>query len=386
MSTPEFPYVALTVLTTGIHPATGRIVAIDAVAFNDAGELGDDFHAVLNPDSDPGPRHQHGLTPEEISGGQSFSRILKPLDRFLDGRELIVHDTPYTWGFIVSEARRAMIAAARQNRARNRNRNRGGRRRRQKVGHVPTPSRIIDTLATTYRQGLRSNDIRLAAVAQANGVNAPSPKANLERAQRSERETSRESTELLITLARAQKAAGVVSSYVPDDLRADRFGLQRSHVRVDAAEAPRQHHNPGAYRPGKELRRGMEIVVAPEIEADPDEIIAALTKAELNYKEKLSRETSLVVCNATTDLVGKPMHAQRKDIPLMADQAFLNALERIEGPIDPPAEDKPKGPPQRGQSGKPRPNQKKSDSGRRRRRRGGRGRRKSGGAGKKNTD
>lgn len=130
----------------------------------------------------------------------------------------------------------------------------------------------------------------------------------------------------------------------------------------------------------------MEIVVAPEIEADPDEIIAALTKAELNYKEKLSRETSLVVCNATTDLVGKPMHAQRKDIPLMADQAFLNALERIEGPIDPPAEDKPKGPPQRGQSGKPRPNQKKSGSGRRRRRRGGRGRRKSGGAGKKNTD
>lgn len=79
----------------------------------------------------------------------------------------------------------------------------------------------------------------------------------------------------------------------------------------------------------------MEIVVAPEILEDPDTIISALGREELNYSEKLTRETSLVVCNVTTDLVGKPMHAHRKDIPLMSDTAFLAALERIEEAQEP---------------------------------------------------
>lgn len=332
----DFPYVALTIQTTGIHPSTGRLLTVDALTLNDAGEIGQEFHAVINPGEDPGPKHLHGLSVEEIQAGQSFSMLLKPLDRLIDGRTLIVHDAPYTWGFIVSEARRAMTAAARQNRARNRNRGKG-RRRRFKVGHVPTPVSIVDTLATARRQSVWGTDIRLAAVARDTGLPAPDPTASVERARRPEKETSREATRLLIDLYRAQ-APGPLSSAAPDDLRADRFGLQRSHVRVDAAEAPRQHHNPGAYVPGKELIRGMEIVVAPEITEDPDTIIAALAREELNYSEKLTRETSLVVCNITTNLVGKPMHAHRKDIPLMSDVAFLAALERIEDATEPEEE------------------------------------------------
>ncbi|MGV0360698.1 DNA polymerase III subunit epsilon [Corynebacterium minutissimum] len=336
-----FPYVALTIQTTGIHPSTGRLLTVDALTLNDSGDVGQEFHAVINPDGDPGPRHLHGLSPEEIKAGQAFSSLLKPLDRLIDGRTLIVHDTTYTWGFIVAEARRAMTAAARQNRARNRNRNKG-RRRRVKVGHVPAPISIIDTLATARRQGVWGTDIRLAAVARDTGLDAPSPKATVERAQRTEKDTSREATRLLVELYRAQRE-GTLSTASPEDLRADRFGLQRSHVRVDAAEAARQHHNPGPYVPGKELIRGMEIVVAPEITEDPDTIIAALTREELNYSEKLTRETSLVVCNITTDLVGKPMHAHRKDIPLMSDTAFLAALERIEDAQEPEETDKTSG-------------------------------------------
>lgn len=331
-----FPFVALTIQTTGIHPSTGRLLTVDALTLNAEGEIGQEFHAVINPGEDPGPKHLHGLSAEEVQAGQSFSMLLKPLDRLIDGRTLIVHDAPYTWGFIVSEARRAMTAAARQNRARNRNRGKG-RRRRFKVGHVPTPVAIVDTLATARRQSVWGTDIRLAAVARDTGLPALDPTASVERAQRPEKETSREATRLLVDLYREQ-ASGPRSSAAPDDLRADRFGLQRSHVRVDAAEAPRQHHNPGTYVPGKELIRGMEIVVAPEITEDPDTIIAALAREELNYSEKLTRETSLVVCNITTNLVGKPMHAHRKDIPLMSDVAFLAALERIEEPTEPEEE------------------------------------------------
>ncbi len=369
----KHPYVALTLQTTGIHPSTGRIVTIDAVAFDNAGDIGQRFHAVLKPDIDAGPHHLHGLTVADIEQAPAFSRILKSLDKLIDGRTLVVHDIPYTWGFIVAEARRAMMTAARQNRARNRGRNKG-KRRRQKVGHMPAPVRIIDTLATSYAQGVRSNDVRLRGVAKQNGL-AADPKATVERARRPEQETSREETELLIQLYQHQQR-GPVRSYAPDDVRADRFGLQRSHVRVDAAEAPVQHHNPGKYEPGKELRRGMEIVVAPEILEDPDTIISALMREELNYSEKLTREASLVVCNVTTDLVGKAMHAQRKGIPLMSDAAFLDALTRIEDPRRQPPRS-----PQKGGGNS------QSKSQKRRRRRGGRGRgrRNSGGSAPKNN-
>lgn len=369
----KHPYVALTLQTTGIHPSTGRIVTIDAVAFDNAGDIGQRFHAVLKPDIDAGPHHLHGLTVADIEQAPAFSRILKSLDKLIDGRTLVVHDIPYTWGFIVAEARRAMMTAARQNRARNRGRNKG-KRRRQKVGHMPAPVRIIDTLATSYAQGVRSNDVRLRGVAKQNGL-AADPKATVERARRPEQETSREETELLIQLYQHQQR-GPVRSYAPDDVRADRFGLQRSHVRVDAAEAPVQHHNPGKYEPGKELRRGMEIVVAPEILGDPDTIISALMREELNYSEKLTREASLVVCNVTTDLVGKAMHAQRKGIPLMSDAAFLDALTRIEDPTTARRQ-----PPQKSGGN----NQSKSQKRRRRRGGRGRGRRNSGGSAPKNN-
>lgn len=369
----KHPYVALTLQTTGIHPSTGRIVTIDAVAFDNAGDIGQRFHAVLKPDIDAGPHHLHGLTVADIEQAPAFSRILKSLDKLIDGRTLVVHDIPYTWGFIVAEARRAMMTAARQNRARNRGRNKG-KRRRQKVGHMPAPVRIIDTLATSYAQGVRSNDVRLRGVAKQNGL-AADPKATVERARRPEQETSREETELLIQLYQHQQR-GPVRSYAPDDVRADRFGLQRSHVRVDAAEAPVQHHNPGKYEPGKELRRGMEIVVAPEILEDPDTIISALMREELNYSEKLTREASLVVCNVTTDLVGKAMHAQRKGIPLMSDAAFLDALTRIEDPTAARRQ-----PPQKSGGN----NQSKSQKRRRRRGGRGRGRRNSGGSAPKNN-
>lgn len=329
-----YPFVALTLTSTGIHPSTGRILAIDAVCFNAEGELGQDYYVVLNPDTHPGPRHQHGLNSEELAGGQNFAKVLKSLDRLIDDRVLIVHGAPMVWGFIVAEARKAMTAAARANRSRQRNR---GRRRRQKVGHVPQPVRIIDTLASARRQGQFGNDERLNAIAADCGLTAPAPQATMERARRAAADVMREESMLLAALARHlgatapdatanNTAAPALCAYVPDDLRADRFGLQRSHVRVDAANAPRQHENPGFYQAGQGIKPGMEFTIAPEVTANPDELIAAGMRAELNYVEKLSRETSFVVCNKNDDLVGKAMHAQRKDIPLLADADFLALL------------------------------------------------------------
>lgn len=336
----QFPYVAVSLGASGIHPATSRLISFDAVTYNAEGEIGDATFLVFCPDSDPGPKHQHGLSHEEVSAGIPFSRALKRIDRIIDDRTIIVHDATVTWGFLVSEARRAMTAAARQNRSRNRNGR--SRSRRIKVGHIPRPQGIIDTLATARRHELPLTDLRLASVALATGIPTAPPTATVERAQRSAEDTARAETNLLWQLHSLQAKRGDVVCLDPSELRADKFGLQRSHIRVDAMDAPRMHHNPGPYVPGRELVRGMEFVVAPEIAMDPDIIIEAGVREELNYVEKLSRETSVVVCNITTDLVGKAMHADRKDIPLMGDEAFLAALKRIEeaGP-EPQVEEKP---------------------------------------------
>ena len=336
----QFPYVAVSLGASGIHPATSRLISFDAVTYNAEGEIGEATFLVFCPDSDPGPKHQHGLSHEEVSAGIPFSKALKRIDRIIDDRTIIVHDATVTWGFLVSEARRAMTAAARQNRSRNRNGR--SRSRRIKVGHIPRPQGIIDTLATARRHELPLTDLRLASVALATGIPTTPPTATVERAQRSAEDTARAETNLLWQLHSLQAKCGDVVCLDPSELRADKFGLQRSHIRVDAMDAPRMHHNPGPYVPGRELVRGMEFVVAPEIAMDPDIIIEAGVREELNYVEKLSRETSVVVCNITTDLVGKAMHADRKDIPLMSDEAFLAALKRIEeaGP-EPQVEEKP---------------------------------------------
>lgn len=326
----SYPYVAVFVQATGIHPAASRLLTLDAVAFDEEGAVGEDLHLVFNPGGDPGPRHTHGLSPSDFAQAPRFSRHLKALDKLLDARTLVVHNSPLTWGLIVSEARRAMNAAARANRSRNR---RNGRRR-QRVGHIPRPTEIVDTLDSARRSGLIPTDIRIGAVAQLLGVEAASPVASVERARRSEEETSREETMTLVRMFLELRAKDAAVSVAPDELSADRFGLQRSTARVEAERAEPAAGNPGVYSPAAGLAKGMEIVVADDISADPDEVIAAALGAGLTYSEKLTRQTSLVVSDAPAvgaQLHGKAMHGHRKGIPVLSAEEFFTAVSKAPG-------------------------------------------------------
>lgn len=330
-SNESYPYVALSAQTTGIHPSTGRILTIDAVTFDDGGRVGEEFHAVINPGCDPGPRHTHGLSTHEVAQAPRFTRFLKSLDKLLDDRVLVTFDTPTTWGFIVSEARRAMSAAARANRSRKK---RNGRRR-QRVGHVPHPTQIVDLLAAARRQGVVPTDLRIGAIADLIGVASESPVANAERAARPEAEISREQTLKLVAMYMQLREHGEVPGRAPDELAADRFGLQRSTVRVDAEKAGAAADNPGKYSRETGLRKGMEVVITDDIALEPDTLIDAAVRAGLTYTEKLTRESSVVVTDALArgaspdELRGKAMHGHRKDIPLLTGEEFLTAVEQM---------------------------------------------------------
>ena len=326
----EAPFVSVTIQSSGIHPSTSRMITIDIVTLTAANEPVETFHAVLNPGTNPGPFHLHGVTEEEFASAKKFSQILKSLDRLIDGRTLTLHNATRGWGFIVSESKRAMTDAARANRSNNRGNRRGGRgRRRQRVGHLPRPVLIVDTLASARRQGVELDDIRIRGVAHTLGIDTPPATASIERAQMPHETLSREDTLLVAEMYTTLRERGELSTRVPNDLKADRFGLQRSHIRVQAQDTTPTLVNPGTYQPGTSLVAGMEVVVAPQIEMDPDVIIQAVVDSGLSYSEKLTRQTSVVVCNQTRNVDGKAMHAQRKNIPLLSDVAFLRAVERV---------------------------------------------------------
>lgn len=320
------PYVAVVVQASGIHPSTSRIVTIDAVTFSEEGTPVDEFYAVVNTESDPGPKHLHGLTPEDVAQGKRMEQIVRALDRFIDDRTLVVHNAPRTWGFLVSEARRALKRNRSKSRARNRTQRRRGPRRR--IGHVPRPTQIVDTLASVRRREITLHDTRLRAVAHVMGCGPDNAAASIRRATQEPAAVVREETLLLIKLFQSLRE-GELAVRDPENLRADRFGLQRSIVRADASESPRTLANPGVYELGKPLAEGMEVVVTPEIRMDPNIIISAAIDANLAYSEKLTRTTSVVVCNRKEDLRGKAMHAQRKGIPLVSDAEFLELVKSV---------------------------------------------------------
>ena len=323
-----YPYVALSVRANGIHPSNARLLTIDAVTFDAAGRIGEEFHQVLNPGTDPGPRHTHGLEVGDFAQAPRFARQLRTLDKLIDAKTLILYDSPLDWGLIVSEAKRAMNSAARANRSR-----RGrGNKHRQRVGHVPKPEAIVDVLATVRRQGHIPVDARMEHVADLIGVSPVGGDARVR---------------TLIAMFLALKESGEIVALDPADLAGDRFGLQRSQVRVDAAKAGNSSRAAGhtqtangtgrnaervLYTPAEGLQRGMEFVVTDDVTVNPDVLIAAGVHAGLKYAEKLTRQTSVLVSEALAkgvELRGKAMHAFRKDVPILTASEFEAAVQTM---------------------------------------------------------
>lgn len=382
------PFAAVSISTSGIHPKTSRLVALSVVFFGPGAEapgdvanadelptinIGQEVGALtrhLNPGEDAGPWHLHGYQVNELSQALGFNSSAQLIHQALDGRTLIMHESDYVWGFITHEFKLSQRSANRGRRSRGRGR--GGRRQ-----PTPAPVSIIDTLATARRQAIDSTDPRLRAIVtsynraadtaagdSATGANAPATAdsttepatsanapanasrsavlapaaalpevgaaASLSKKDIDPDELLEANARLTAALALAQQRNGELTVLDPEDLAADQFGLRRSGLRIDAANSPRPYVNPGAWKRGEPLVEGMEFVVSPDVEVDPDVLIGQGVAAGLAYSEKLNRRSSLVVCNENYELRGKAMHADRKNIPLIRDEDFLALLNNVQ--------------------------------------------------------
>lgn len=367
----EAPFAAVSISTSGIHPKTSRLVALSVVFFGPGAEapadlanadelptinIGQEIGALtrhLNPGEDAGPWHLHGYQVNELSQALGFNSSAQLIHQALDGRTLIMHESDYVWGFITHEFKLSQRSANRGRRSRGRGR--GGRRQ-----PTPAPVSIIDTLATARRQAIDSTDPRLRAVVSsynraadastttATNANAPANASRsavlapatalpevgavalLDKKDIDPDELLEADARLTAALALAQQRNGELTVLDPEDLAADQFGLRRSGLRIDAANSPRPYVNPGAWKRGEPLVEGMEFVVSPDVEVDPDVLIGQGVAAGLAYSEKLNRRSSLVVCNENYELRGKAMHADRKNIPLIRDEDFLALLNNVQ--------------------------------------------------------
>ncbi|MGJ4108367.1 DNA polymerase III subunit epsilon [Corynebacterium macclintockiae] len=364
----EAPFAAVSISTSGIHPKTSRLVALSVVFFGSGAstpasaeelptiKIGDEVGALtrhLNPGEDAGPWHLHGYQVTELSQALGFNSSAQLIHRALDGRTLIMHESDYVWGFLTHEFKLSQRSANRGRRSRGRGR--AGRRL-----PTPAPVSIIDTLATARRQAADATDPRLRAIVASYGLapdsapEAPTSANVPANASRSAVQASaaalpevgavasisnkdidpdellEANARLTAALALAQQRSGELTVLDPEDLAADQFGLRRSGLRIDAANSPRPYVNPGAWKRGEPLVEGMEFVVSPDVEIDPDVLIGQGVAAGLAYSEKLNRRSSLVVCNENYELRGKAMHADRKGIPLIRDEDFLALLDSVQ--------------------------------------------------------
>ncbi|MGB3485953.1 MAG: DUF4236 domain-containing protein [Mycobacterium sp.] len=94
--------------TTGLDPATDRIVEIGLVKFTADGTVLDEFATLVNnPGSHAEARAIHGIEDADLVGAPSIDQVLDEALAFLAGTVLVAHNCEFEEGFLAAAARRA---------------------------------------------------------------------------------------------------------------------------------------------------------------------------------------------------------------------------------------------------------------------------------------
>ncbi len=98
--------VVLDTETTGLEADQGhRIIEIGAVELIDRKQTGRRFHRYVNPrrDIDNGALAVHGITNEFLADKPDFSEIADELLQFIEGAELVIHNSAFDVAFLDQE-------------------------------------------------------------------------------------------------------------------------------------------------------------------------------------------------------------------------------------------------------------------------------------------
>lgn len=96
--------------TTGVDPATDRIVQAAAVVVNGAGEVVESFETVVKPESPDeyvhGAEHVHGISAEQVARGMPLRQALEKIWDISDGKLFAAHNAKFDINFLHAESQR----------------------------------------------------------------------------------------------------------------------------------------------------------------------------------------------------------------------------------------------------------------------------------------
>jgi len=96
--------------TTGVNPATDRIVQLAAIVVNGEGDIVEEFDTVVKPESPDnythGAEHIHGISESQVADGMPLSQALKKLWDISSGNVFTAHNARFDIGFLHAESER----------------------------------------------------------------------------------------------------------------------------------------------------------------------------------------------------------------------------------------------------------------------------------------
>ena len=111
---PERGYAVISLKTTGLFPyQRDRVVEVAVVHLDEGGHMTARWESVVNPCSNVGAVHTHGISTAELLRAPTFEQIAPRLVDLLRGRVLVTHNAEFVTGFLMSEFERINYAPGR---------------------------------------------------------------------------------------------------------------------------------------------------------------------------------------------------------------------------------------------------------------------------------
>ena len=292
-------WVVVDVETSGFRPGQARVLSVAALALDADGQIEKSVSHLVNPGTDPGPTHVHGLTAEMLAGQPQFADVMDEVTALLAGRTLVAHNVAFDYTFLAAEAEMA-------------------------GAELPVDS-VMCTLELARRLDLGLDNLRLQTLAAHWGVVQTRAHDALDDARvlagvlvpALERARMRDVWLPVRPVTRRRWPNGRITH---DELRP---------LKALASRMPCAYLNPGRYVRGRPLVQGMRVALSAECNRTHEELVERILHAGLAYCDTVDPDTSLVICNESAPEQGKGYLARELGVPVVSDSEFMVTVRDV---------------------------------------------------------
>lgn len=296
---PGAGWVVVDVETSGFRPGQARVLSVAALALDAEGKVERSVSHLVNPGTDPGPTHVHGLTAEMLAGQPQFSDVVDEVAALLAGRTLVAHNVAFDYTFLAAEAEMA-------------------------GAELPVDS-VMCTLELARRLDLGLANLRLQTLAAHWGVVQTRAHDALDDARvlagvlepALERARDRDVWLPVRPVTRRRWPNGRITH---EELRP---------LKALASRMPCAYLNPGRYVRGRPLVQGMRVALSAECTRTHEELVERILYAGLAYSDVVDANTSLVICNNDRPEQGKGYQARELGVPTVSDEHFMACVASV---------------------------------------------------------